>query len=165
MIFTLKNFVSWSYPLKALDTRRDESRPLGLKSHLGRRSRCTGEASLGRHLSNGKGRQACSGPRTKQRSFTFADVMHHCKYQILETPSKRKYKGRLVFEEIRFAIHGVGLRKFGAMFSTPTNIQAINLAIYYGLLAGNVLRAADCTSAFLQAMLPHEEEDIRSAPP
>ena len=106
------------------NVKRDESRPLGLKSHLGRRSRCTGEASLGRHLSNGKGRQACSGPRTKQgHSHRWCHA--HCKYQIWETPSKRKYKGRLVFRGDQVRDSWGGSAQFGAMFSTPTNIQAI----------------------------------------
>ncbi|CAK8988698.1 unnamed protein product [Durusdinium trenchii] len=43
-----------------------------------------------------------------------------------------------------------GAARFGEMFATPTNIQAINLAIYYGLLEGNTLRAADCCKAYLQ---------------
>lgn len=57
-----------------------------------------------------------------------------------------------------------GAAQFGELFSTPTNIQAINLAIFYGLLAGNCLRAADCTKAYLQAELLTEEETYVTLP-
>ena len=48
--------------------------------------------------------------------------------------------------------------KFGQMYSTPTNIQAVHLALYYGLLPGCMLRVADATRAFLQALLESSED-------
>jgi len=41
-----------------------------------------------------------------------------------------------------------GAAQFGAMYSTPTNTQAINLAVYYGLLKGHKLAAADQYPSF-----------------
>ena len=48
--------------------------------------------------------------------------------------------------------HG-GAAQFGQLYSAPTNIQAINIAIFYGMMVGHVIRAADATKAFLQALL------------
>ena len=87
-----------------------------------------------------------------------ADVMPIASIKFWETPSKRKYKGRLVFRGDQVKDSWGGPAQFGAMFSTPTNTQAINLAVFYGLLLGNELKAADCTRAFLQAMLLMKEE-------
>ena len=52
----------------------------------------------------------------------------------VETVSKRKYKGRLVFrgDDVRDTWDGAA--RFREMSSTPANIEAINLAIYYGML-------------------------------
>ena len=47
-----------------------------------------------------------------------------------ETPAKRRRKGRIVFrgDDVRDAA------VFGQLYSLPTNVQAINIALLYGML-------------------------------
>lgn len=96
--------------------------------------------------------------RADGKTIHVAEVMPIASIKHWESIPKRKYKGRLVFRGDDVRDTWGGAARFGEMFATPTNIQAINLAIYYGLLEGNTLRAADCCKAYLQAMLLTEEE-------
>lgn len=70
-----------------------------------------------------------------------------------EVPSKRKHKARVVFRGDQIFVPHGGAAQFGQLYSAPTNIQAINLAIFFGMVWGNVIRVADATKAFLQAEL------------
>ena len=91
--------------------------------------------------------------RRENKVIHVAEVMPIASIKHWESPQKRPYKGRLVFRGDNVRDSWGGAAQFGAWFSIPTNIQAISLALFYGLLSGNVLKAADCTRAFLQAML------------
>ena len=44
------------------------------------------------------------------------------------------------------------------MYSTPTNIQSINVAITYGMMLGNAISTADCAWAFPHVFFLLEEE-------
>ena len=96
--------------------------------------------------------------RKDGKEIHLAEVMPIASIKHWESPDRRRYKGRLVFrgDQVRDAWGGAA--QFGALYSTPTNIQAVNLAVAYGLFHGNKLTAADCTRAFLQAMLLVEQE-------
>jgi hypothetical protein len=83
----------------------------------------------------------------------FADLMSIASIKHFEVPWKRKYKGRVVFCGGQVRNQYGGAAKFGQLYSTPTNIQAVNVAILFGLLWNNVIRLADATRAFLQAEL------------
>lgn len=96
--------------------------------------------------------------KSKGKTIHMAEVMPIASIKFWESPDKRKYKGRLVFRGDQVKDTWGGAAQFGAMYSTPTNTQAINLAVYYGLLKGHKLAAADCTRAFLQALLLMDEE-------
>ena len=94
-------------------------------------------------------------PLAKQEGKTIylAEVMPLASIKYWESPERRKYKGRLVFRGDQVRDTWGGAAQFGEMYLTPTNIQAINLAIYYGILLGYKITTADCTRAFLQALL------------
>ena len=92
------------------------------------------------------------------KTIHIADIMPIASIKHWESPERRKYKGRLVFRGDNVKDTWGAAAQFGALYSAPTNTQAINLAVYYGLLWGNKLTAADCTRAFLQAWLVIEEE-------
>ena len=87
-----------------------------------------------------------------------AEVMPIASIKHWESPDRRRYKGRLVFRGDVVKDTWGAAAQFGALYSAPTNTQAINLAVFYGLLKGHKLTAADCTRAFLQAMLLMDEE-------
>lgn len=87
-----------------------------------------------------------------------AELMSICSIKFWEIPDKRKHKARIVFRGDRILDQYGSAAKFGQMYSTPTNIQAVHLALYYGLLPGCMLRVADATRAFLQALLESSED-------
>lgn len=72
-----------------------------------------------------------------------------------ETPAKRRRKGRIVFrgDDVRDAA------VFGQLYSLPTNVQATNIALFYGMLHGNSIWAADCVKAYLQASLLNQDAE------
>ena len=82
-----------------------------------------------------------------------AQLMAICSIKHWEIPSKRKHKARVVFRGDDVVDQYGGAARFGQMCSTPTNIQAVNIAIFYGMVFGHVIRVADATKAFLQALL------------
>ena len=92
------------------------------------------------------------------KTIHVADVMPIASIKHWESPERRKYKGRLVFRGDNVKDTWGAAAQFGALYSSPTNTQAINLAVFYGLLWGHKLTAADCTRAFLQAWLVIKEE-------
>jgi len=90
--------------------------------------------------------------RRQGRTIHLAEVM------AIASINKRRYKGRLVFRGDQIKDSWGGATQFGEMYSTPTNIQSINVAIMYGMMLGNAISTADCARAFLQAFLLLEEE-------
>jgi hypothetical protein len=92
------------------------------------------------------------------KTIHLAEVMPLASIKHWESPERRKYKGRLVSRGGQVRDTWGGAAQFGEMYLTPTNIQAINLAIYYGILLGHKITTADCTRAFLQALLMMDEE-------
>lgn len=103
--------------------------------------------------------------RREGKEIHIADIMAIASVKHWESPDKRKHKGRLVFRGDQVKDSWGGAASFGELYSTPTNIQAINIAIFYGLLVGNVLKVADCVKAYLQALLLTEEETWVVIPP
>ena len=91
--------------------------------------------------------------RSQNRTIHIAEIMAIASIKNWETPDRRRYKGRLVFRGDQVRDSWGGAAQFGEMYSTPTNIQSINVAIMYGMLVGHALTTADCTRAFLQAFL------------
>ena len=96
--------------------------------------------------------------RNKGELIHVASVMAIASIKFWESPQKRKHKARVVFRGDAVKDSYGAAARFGELYSTPTNLQSINTAIYYGLLQGHRLRAADCTKAYLQAMLLTEED-------
>ena len=78
-----------------------------------------------------------------------AEVMPIASIKHWESMDRRKYKGRLVFRGTQVTDTWGAAAQFGALYSAPTKIQAIDLAVSYVLLKGNKLTAADhsCFSA------------------
>eukprot|EP00435_Cladocopium_sp_Y103_P071759 s497_g38.t1 len=96
--------------------------------------------------------------KKENKTIHVAEVMPIASIKHWEHPERRKYKGRLVFRGDQVKDTWGGAAQFGELYSTPTNIQAINLAIFFGMLAGHAISTADCTRAFLQALLLMDEE-------
>lgn len=96
--------------------------------------------------------------RRQGRTIHLAEVMAIASIKSWESPDKRCYKGRLVFRGDQIKDSWGGAAQFGEMYSTPTNIQSINVAIMYGMMLGNAISTADCARAFLQAFFLLEEE-------
>ena len=103
--------------------------------------------------------------RAKGELIHVASVMAIASIKFWESPQKRKYKARVVFRGDAVKDSYGAAARFGELYSTPTNLQSINTAIYYGLMQGHCLRAADCTKAYLQAMLLTEEDTYIILPP
>jgi hypothetical protein len=106
-----------------------------------------------------------SQARAKGSTIHLAELMSICSIKFWEVPSKRRYKGRIVFRGDQVRDQWGGAAKFGSMYSTPTNVQAINIAILFGLMKKHELRVADATKAFLQALLDATEETYVLLPP
>lgn len=106
-----------------------------------------------------------SQARAKGNTIHLAELMSICSIKFWEVPSKRRYKGRIVFRGDQVRDQWGGAAKFGSMYSTPTNVQAINIAILFGLMKKHELRVADATKAFLQALLDATEETYVLLPP
>ena len=92
------------------------------------------------------------------RTIHMAELMTIASIKHWEHPSQRKYKGRVVFRGDQVRDTWGGAAQFGELYAAPTNIQAINLAVWYGMISGNCTTTADCTRAFLQALLLMQEE-------
>ena len=96
--------------------------------------------------------------RSQGKELNVANLMSICSIKHWETPHKRRYKGRIILRGDDVRNSWGGAAQFRHLYSTPTNLQAVNLALFWGMVWGNVIRVADATRAFLQAELktPHE---------
>jgi hypothetical protein len=83
------------------------------------------------------------------KTIHLAEVMPLASIKHWESPERRKYKGRLVSRGGQVRDTWGGAAQFGEMYLTPTNIQAINLAIYYGIIGSqdHHCRLHTCLSA------------------
>ena len=63
-----------------------------------------------------------------------AEIMSIASIKHWETPAKRRRKGRIVLrgDDVRDAWGSAAV--FGQLYSLPTNVQAINIALSYGML-------------------------------
>ena len=105
-----------------------------------------------------------SEARSRNKTIHVADLMSICSIKIWETPSKRKHKGRVVFRGDNVKDNWGGEAPFGNLYSTPTNIQAMNIAIYFGMLTGHVIKVADAYKAYLQAMFLADADTFVTLP-
>lgn len=96
--------------------------------------------------------------RRQSRTSHLAEVMAIASIKNWESPDKRRYKDRLIFRGDQIKDSWGGAAQFGEMYSTPTNIQSINVAIMYGMMLGNAISTADCAWAFPHAFFLLEEE-------
>ena len=88
-----------------------------------------------------------------------AEIMSIASIKHWETPAKRRRKGRIVLrgDDVRDAWGSAAV--FGQLYSLPTNVQATNIALFYGMLHGNSIWAADCVKAYLQASLLNQDAE------
>lgn len=83
-----------------------------------------------------------------------ADAMTIAGIKNFDMPvEKHVHKGRIVYRGDAVRDERGAPALFQALHSLPTNIQAINLTLFVGMLSGFLVQAADACQAFLQAPL------------
>ena len=70
-----------------------------------------------------------------------------------ESPSLRKYKGRIVFRGDNVKVQNGAIAVFQELSASPSAIHSINSNIAYGCIAGHKSTASDALQAYLQAEL------------
>ena len=81
-------------------------------------------------------------------AMTIAGIKNHEMH-----PRHHVHKGRVVYRGDAVKDEGGLPAMFRELHSLPTNIQAVNLTLFVGMIAGFVVQTADACQAFLQAPL------------
>ena len=98
--------------------------------------------------------QLCEQAKKSGTKLHIADAMTIAGIKNYEMPAdKQVYKGRVVYRGDAVRDERGSPALFQALHSLPTNIQAINLTLFLGMLSTFVVQAADACQAFLQAPL------------
>ena len=96
----------------------------------------------------------CQGARKSGSKLHTAEAMTIAGIKNFEMPiEKHVHKGRVVYRGDAVRDERGATALFQALHSLPTNIQAINLTLFVGMLSGFLVQAADACQAFLQALL------------
>ena len=96
----------------------------------------------------------CRQAREKGEKIHIADAMAIAGIKNSELPpNKHAPKGRVVYGGDITKDEQGSPALFRELHSLPTNMQAINLTIFLGMISGWLVQAADACQAFLQAPL------------
>ena len=77
------------------------------------------------------------------------------------TDSKRKYKGRAVFQGNHVKDEGGNWAIFADLGSSPATMEAAKAADAYGLLPGHAVEQSDAEQAYTQAWLTGTDTWVR----
>ena len=103
--------------------------------------------------------------KAHKKDIHLAELMTICSIKHWEIPHRRKHKSRIVFRGDAVRTQTGASAEFGQLYSTPSNLQCINIALFYGLMANNKLLTADCRRAYLQALLLSDSDTYVIIPP
>ena len=97
----------------------------------------------------------CSQADKQGETIRVADAMTIAGVKNSELPeSQHVHKGRVVYRGDAVKDQEGLPAMFRELHSLPTNIQAVSLTLFLGLVEGCVIQTADTCAAFLQAPLP-----------
>ena len=80
-------------------------------------------------------------------------LMPICSIKHWETPSLRRYKGRIVFRGDAVKDQDGAVAVFQELSASPTTIHTSNSIIAYGCLPGHKTTQADAIRAYVQSVL------------